>query len=79
VSTILVWICEVSILYTAHDLRLTVCACYSCKMALNVGLDASFDNMQMRKKNTGRKQGTRMIIFPAKVSTGVALVVKVFH
>lgn len=27
-------------------LRLTVCACYSWEMSLNVSLDASFDNVQ---------------------------------
>jgi hypothetical protein len=32
-------------LYTGDGLRLAVCACYSLELALNVGLDASFDNI----------------------------------
>jgi hypothetical protein len=34
-----------SILNKGDDLRLSICACYSWEMALNVGLDVSFDNM----------------------------------
>jgi hypothetical protein len=34
-----------SMLYKGNCLRFTVCACYSWEMALNVGLDASFDKM----------------------------------
>jgi hypothetical protein len=34
-----------SMLYEADGVRLAVCACYSWEMALNMGLDASFDKM----------------------------------
>jgi hypothetical protein len=35
-----------NILYKRDDLRLNICACYSWEIALDVGLDASFDNTQ---------------------------------
>jgi hypothetical protein len=35
-----------TILYKADCLRLNICACYSWEMALNVGLEVSFDNMK---------------------------------
>jgi hypothetical protein len=34
-----------SVLYKADGLRLTICACYSWQMTLNVSFDASFGNM----------------------------------
>jgi hypothetical protein len=39
-----------SILYKRDGLRFTTCACYSWEMALNVGLDVPFDNMQNWKE-----------------------------
>jgi hypothetical protein len=38
-----------SILYRGDGLGLIICACYSWEMVLNIGLDASFDNIQDRK------------------------------
>jgi hypothetical protein len=35
-----------NILYKGDDIRLSTWACYSWEMALNVGLDVSFDNME---------------------------------
>jgi hypothetical protein len=33
-------------LYKGDGLRMSICACYSLEMALNIDLDVSFDNMQ---------------------------------
>jgi putative salt-induced outer membrane protein YdiY len=35
-----------SVLYKGYSLQLIICACHSWHMALNAGLDVSFDNMQ---------------------------------
>jgi hypothetical protein len=45
IDSLLMWICvKYSILYKGDYLGFTICACYSWEMALNVRLDASFDN-----------------------------------
>jgi hypothetical protein len=44
-DNILMWNYKVSIMSKGDCLRLTLCACYSWEMAIQVGLDASFDNM----------------------------------
>jgi hypothetical protein len=44
IDNILMWKCEVSIMCKGDCLRLTVCGRYSWEMAIQIGLDASFDN-----------------------------------
>jgi hypothetical protein len=38
--------CKCCVLYKKRSLLLTISVCYSWKMELNIGLDASFDNFQ---------------------------------
>jgi hypothetical protein len=45
-----------SILYKGEGVQWAICACYSWKMALNVGLTVSFDNM-WDWKGIGEKAG----------------------
>jgi hypothetical protein len=69
-----------SVLYNGDGLQLTVCGCCSWRMALNVGLDASFDSTQawkgIREKASEDKSAKVYVTngeIPAESWTGVML------
>jgi hypothetical protein len=45
IAIIVMWICKVSVMNNGDDLRLNIYVCYTWDMALNVGLDVSFDKI----------------------------------
>jgi hypothetical protein len=77
------WIFEMQyvIPYKGDCLRLTICMCYSRAVVLNIGLDASFDNM-LDWKGAREKSGEvnvrnvtqQMMRLPTEFSVGVTLV-----
>jgi hypothetical protein len=49
-NNILMWLCDVQyVLYRGSSLRLAICACYSWEIAVYIGHDASFSDMQGSK------------------------------
>jgi hypothetical protein len=63
--------CKSSILYNGDCLLFIICVCYSWEMALNVGLDASLDNMQDWKgirEKAGEVNSTKAYITNDEIS-----------
>jgi hypothetical protein len=71
------WCCYMAcrMVYKEDSLRLTTYACYSKEMALNVGLNVSFDNVQERKgilEKTERVNSTKGYVTNDEISCWVS-------
>jgi hypothetical protein len=58
IDNIFVLLCEMLCTYKGDSSRCTICACYSWEVALNVGLDVSFSNVEGWKTIRGGIMGS---------------------